>query len=51
MSFEKQIQQWVSLDNQIKILNEKTRDLRSKKMKSAIIFFNMLKQTNYPMPL
>lgn len=31
MSFEKQIQQWVSLDNQIKILNEKTRDLRSKK--------------------
>ena len=31
MSFEKQIQQWVSLDNQLKIINEKARDLRSQK--------------------
>ena len=31
MSFEKQIQKWVSLDNQLKILNEKTRDLRGQK--------------------
>ena len=31
MSFENQIQQWVSLDNQIKLLNEKIKDLRDKK--------------------
>ena len=28
MSFESQIQQWVSLDNQLKQLNEKVKDLR-----------------------
>jgi hypothetical protein len=31
MSFEEKIQQWVSLDNQLKILNEKIRDIRDKK--------------------
>jgi len=31
MSFESQIQQWVSLDNQIKQLYEKTKDLREKR--------------------
>jgi len=31
MSFEQQIQQWVSIDNQILILNEKLRELREKK--------------------
>ena len=31
MSFESQIQQWVSLDNQLKQLNEKTRELRVKR--------------------
>jgi len=31
MSFEKDIQQWVSIDNQLKILNEKIKDLREKK--------------------
>lgn len=31
MSFEQSIQQWVSLDNQLKILHEKTSDLREKK--------------------
>jgi hypothetical protein len=31
MSFEQSIQQWVSLDNQLKILNEKTKDLREKR--------------------
>jgi hypothetical protein len=31
MSFEGQIQQWVSIDNQIKQLNEKTKDLREKR--------------------
>jgi seryl-tRNA synthetase len=31
MSFENQIQQWVSLDNQLKQLNEKTKELRDKR--------------------
>ena len=31
MSFENQIQQWVSLDNQLKNLNEKARELREKR--------------------
>lgn len=31
MSFEGQIQQWVSLDNQIKQLTEKTKELREKR--------------------
>ena len=31
MSFEGQIQQWVSIDNQIKQLNEKTKELREKR--------------------
>ena len=31
MSFEQNIQQWVSLDNQLKILHEKTCELRGKK--------------------
>jgi hypothetical protein len=33
MSFEQQIQQWVSIDNQMKILNEKIHELREKKQK------------------
>tara|TARA_B100000282_G_C31734461_1_gene492656 strand:+ start:2648 stop:2989 length:342 start_codon:yes stop_codon:yes gene_type:complete len=31
MSFEKNIQSWVSLDNELKILNNKTRELREKR--------------------
>lgn len=31
MSFENQIQQWVSLDNQLKQLNGKVKDLRDKR--------------------
>jgi hypothetical protein len=31
MSFEGQIQQWVQIDNQLKQLNEKTKDLRDKR--------------------
>jgi seryl-tRNA synthetase len=31
MSFENQIQQWVSLDNQLKQMNEKTKELREKR--------------------
>jgi hypothetical protein len=30
-SFEENIQRWVSIDNQMKLLNEKIRDLRDKK--------------------
>ena len=33
MSFEQQIQQWVSLDNQLKLLNDKTKNLRDNKNK------------------
>ena len=31
MSFENQIQQWVQIDNQIKQINEKTKELREKR--------------------
>lgn len=31
MSFENQIQQWVSIDNQLKNLNEKVKELREKR--------------------
>jgi hypothetical protein len=31
MSFEQQIQQWVNIDNQIKILNDKMKELRDAK--------------------
>jgi hypothetical protein len=33
MSFEQNIQQWVSIDNQIKLLNDKIYELREKKLK------------------
>ena len=31
MSFEKQVQDWVSIDNQLKILNDKAKELREKR--------------------
>jgi hypothetical protein len=31
MSFEQQIQQWVTIDNQMKLLNERMKELRDKK--------------------
>ena len=31
MSFEQQIQQWVAIDNQMKILNDNIKELRDKK--------------------
>lgn len=31
MSFENQIQQWVTIDNQLKAINEKARELRESK--------------------
>jgi hypothetical protein len=33
MSFENQIQQWVSLDNQLKQINDKAREIREKRSK------------------
>ena len=35
MSFEKQIQQWLLIDNQIKLLNDKLKELRELKQKSS----------------
>jgi CxxC motif-containing protein len=31
MSFENNVQQWVSLDNQLKLLNEKIKEIREKR--------------------
>ena len=31
MSFEQNIQQWVAIDNQLKIIHDKTKELRDKK--------------------
>ena len=31
MNFENQIQQWVAVDNQLKVLNEKVKELREKR--------------------
>lgn len=31
MSFENQIKQWVQLDNEIKLLNDRTKDLRERR--------------------
>ena len=36
MEFEQQIQQWVSIDNQMKILNDKMKELREKKHNISI---------------
>ena len=33
MNFENQIQQWVTVDNQLKQINEKTKELREKRNK------------------
>jgi hypothetical protein len=46
MSFENQIQQWVSIDNQIKLLNEKTKDLRNTKNELSNNITNYAKSNN-----
>lgn len=46
MSFENQIQQWVSTDNQIKILNEKIKELRDKKTEISNDLLNYAKNNN-----
>jgi len=33
MSFEENVQKWIALDNQIKLMNEKLQELRDKKSK------------------
>jgi hypothetical protein len=46
MSFENQIQQWVSTDNQIKILNEKIKELRDKKTELSNNLINYAKDND-----
>ena len=46
MSFEQQVQQWVSIDNQLKILNDKIRDLREKKLKLTTNLNDYAKENN-----
>ena len=36
MSFEKQIKEWVSIDNQIRIYNEKLKELRTKRSDTGV---------------
>ena len=43
MSFEETIQQWVALDNQMKLLNEKIKDIRDKK---AYLYEKMIPHIN-----
>ena len=43
MNFENQIQQWVSTDNQIKLLNEKLKELRDKKTEISNDILNYAK--------
>jgi len=44
--FEKQIQQWVAIDNQLRILNEKTRLLREQKADLAESLTNYAESNN-----
>lgn len=46
MSFEQQVQQWVSIDNQLKILNDKIKDLREKKLKLTTNLNDYVKENN-----
>jgi hypothetical protein len=46
MSFEQQIQQWVSLDNQMKQLNDKIKELREKKNNLNEDIFRHVETTN-----
>jgi hypothetical protein len=46
MSFEQQVQQWVSIDNQIRLLNDKIRDLRDKKTKLTTNLNDYAKDNN-----
>jgi len=46
MSFEQNIQQWVSIDNQIKLLTEKIHELREKKHKLGENITNHVEKNN-----
>jgi hypothetical protein len=46
MSFEQQIQQWVSLDNQMKQLSDKMKELREKKNDLNDVIFRQVETSN-----
>ena len=46
MSFEQNIQQWVSIDNQIRLLNDKIHELREKKSHLSENITNHVEQNN-----
>jgi hypothetical protein len=46
MSFEQQIQQWVSIDNKIRLLNDQIKDLREKKLKLSDNLNDYAKENN-----
>ena len=46
MSFEEKIQKWVSIDNQLKIINEKAKELREKKNELEEIILDHATQNN-----
>jgi len=46
MSFEQNIQHWVSIDNQIRLLNDKIHELREKKSRLGENITNHVEQNN-----
>ena len=46
MSFEQHIQQWVSIDNQMKQLSDKMKELRDKKSTLNDVIFNHVENSN-----
>ena len=46
MDFENKIKSWVSLDNQIKVLNERTRSLREERSKLSENIFEYVETEN-----
>jgi uncharacterized protein YhaN len=46
MSFEQHIQQWVSIDNQMKQLSDKMKELRDKKIMLNDAIFTHVEQSN-----
>ena len=46
MSFQNQIQQWVLIDNQLKILNDKVKELREKRSSATENLINYASMNN-----
>jgi ribosomal protein S15P/S13E len=46
MNFERQIQQWVSVDNQLKTLNEKIKELRDSKQQLSSSILSHVEKNN-----